>query len=355
MARLTREVAREWWSYEPRGLLSPLVVAPLWLAVTVAFNELEQARGCTPVAPCTGEVAGAAFAAAWVTALAASFLAPRVAAVCAAASGTVMALNVAAPAGVRVVAAASAAWVTAVAGRGVRARAARRAYVASVAESVPRPFDRRLERRARGLLAGAVLTASLAVAAGVVSAEVVERERARERAALVADAVVTRHEPGGYVVFRAEDRESAWEAYDPDEYPVGAVVPVYVLDSGARPVAEPYDAAYAAFPALLVCGAALVLAERALVAQGLVRRAAVPALEASAYGSRRAVTVTADERAVLLVHGTLGDEPREVVVAGDLVPGGWAAVLDGGRVVTSGRVYGAGRARDAVREALRRG
>jgi hypothetical protein len=317
----------------------------------VALNELVPDVRCTPAVPC-GDLLGAVFAALWLTVLYGVFAAPPVAAACAAAAAAWAVGHPATPLAFRAAAVAGGAYVVAVVVHRHRRLAALRGYLASVAGARQPPRrDPAFGRRARAAAGIAVLAAAATVAAGVIAYRVVSRERAAERAADVAAAVVVRHD-GDDVVFQVGDYESAFEAFEPADYPLGAEVPVYVLPGGARPLAEPYDASYAAFPALVLAGLAVVLGYRAAAHRP---PPAVPVLAVRAVPHADGTLLApVPEGDPLLLLDEPVEEERALVATGDLVPGGWVELSDGDEPVVAGWAARPGRIGAAARRSLRR-
>jgi hypothetical protein len=346
VAVLTPEVAARWRSFDPRRPLAPWLGVVAWVAVILAVNEAPRALARE------GDLLGAVVASMLTCAAFGMFVAPRAAALCAVAGAAYAVLDGGSSA-VSAVTVAVSAYLVAVAVHGLRRQAARRAYVASVAERVLLPPDPELARRYRLTLAATVFVCVAGVAASFWAMSVVARERRREAAAPVVAATVVRHEDGDVVVLRYRDVESRGEVMDPAEYPVGELVVVYDLGDELRPVGEPYDASYPSVVPVFLCGVAALLAERTLTLLAARRRRDVPALEATAYPDGAVLLAAVPEgEEVLYVHaGELADE-RVLTAAGDLVPGGWVALLDGGEVLGSGRAFAAGRSRDSLREAL---
>ena len=137
-------------------------------------------------------------------------------------------------------------------------------------------------------------------------------------------------------MFRVGAYESAFAPLSAEDYPVGAEVPVYVLPGGARPVAEPYDASYAALPALVLWGLAAVLAYRAAADYRAPRAALSLAVRAVPADEDDALLGPVPGGPALLRVGVPLTGEGLLVATGDLVPGGWVSLSAAGEQVGAG-------------------
>lgn len=364
--------AREWTARAPRPWHRPFVAAIVWIGCVVVTMVVEANPVCGDARPCTGDLEAAPAVGLAVAAIAGALLSPRVGAV----AGVLLALlglrfDAVGIGVVVAVAAFTLGGVTSVVTAGLteRRRRAQLAYVDRLAGPhrvvLPRAAGAEVRRRAVALLAGAGVLMLVGAALCWWAADRVRTERARERVAPVVAAEVVRHTDDGDVVLRGDNRETTYVVYQTDHYPVGLILDAYVVGGELRPVREPYDASLPALAPACVLGLAVVLVGRGGARLRSARLLArdVPALRMRSFvGWAEEVPVIplGSEWPLLLAtiafspDGGVVDEyavrtdpddeeaaPRQAVVVGELVEGGFIGVyVDGALFAPAGPAKG---------------